>query len=141
VYLQLGRVLHVLWRLVRERGIPTVRRPTLPAVADLRSNYLADAYETYSSSAQAAQSFARNIFSGVFPLFAHQMVNPHPRRLLPAPALADPQQYIAMGYPQASTLVASVALALAVAPILLIRYGKTLRARSKVASALAEMSR
>jgi len=38
------------------------------------SNYLADAYETYSSSAQASQSFVRNILSAVFPLFAHQMV-------------------------------------------------------------------
>lgn len=41
-----------------------------------------------------------------------------------------------MGYPQATTLVASVALALAAAPLLLLRYGKMLRARSKVASAL-----
>jgi hypothetical protein len=41
-----------------------------------------------------------------------------------------------MGYPQATTLIAAVALALAAAPLLLLRYGKTLRARSKVASAL-----
>jgi hypothetical protein len=54
---------------------PTIRPFPLPEPADPRSNYLADAYETYSSSAQAAQSFARNIFSGVFPLFAHQMVS------------------------------------------------------------------
>ncbi|WVQ81596.1 hypothetical protein IAT38_003720 [Cryptococcus sp. DSM 104549] len=79
--------------------------------------YLADAYETYSSSAQAAQSFCRNFLSGIFPLFGHQM-------------------YVAMGYPHASTLVASVALALAAAPILLILFGKKLRARSKVTSAL-----
>lgn len=71
VHIQLGRVLHVLWRLVRA----SIRPFPLPDPADLRSNYLADAYETYSSSAQAAQSFARNIFSGVFPLFAHQMVS------------------------------------------------------------------
>lgn len=38
-------------------------------------NYLADAYETYSSSAQAAQGFARNTSSGIFPLFAYQMVS------------------------------------------------------------------
>lgn len=43
-----------------------------------------------------------------------------------------------MGYPQASTLVASIALGLAVAPILLLRYGRDLRARSKVTSALCE---
>ncbi|ORX38933.1 major facilitator superfamily domain-containing protein [Kockovaella imperatae] len=81
-------------------------------------NYLADAYETYSSSAQAAQCFARNILSAVFPLFAKQL-------------------YKGMGYSQASTLVASVALALQVAPILILCYGERLRARSKVASALA----
>ncbi|KAI9636527.1 MSF transporter [Dioszegia hungarica] len=80
-------------------------------------NYIADAYEVYSSSAQAAQSFCRNMASATFPLFAHQM-------------------YKGLGYPQATTLVASVALALAAAPLLLLRYGKVLRARSRVASAL-----
>lgn len=38
-------------------------------------NYFADAYETWSSSAQAAQGMMRNIFAGVFPLFSHQMVS------------------------------------------------------------------
>jgi hypothetical protein len=42
----------------------------------MRSTYLADAYETYSSSANAAQSFARNILAAVFPLFAYQFVRP-----------------------------------------------------------------
>ncbi|WVR09225.1 hypothetical protein IAU60_006289 [Kwoniella sp. DSM 27419] len=79
--------------------------------------YLADAYETYSSSAQASQSFVRNVLGAVFPLFARQM-------------------YINLGYPQATTVVACIASALAVAPILLIFYGKTLRQRSKVTSAL-----
>lgn len=41
-----------------------------------------------------------------------------------------------MGYPQASTLVASVALFLGIAPFILLRYGGDLRARSKVASSL-----
>lgn len=40
----------------------------------MRSNYLADAYEGYSSSAQAAQSFVRNFTAGLFPLFARKMV-------------------------------------------------------------------
>ena len=39
------------------------------------SNYLADAYETYSSSAQAAQSCVRNVGAAVIPLFANQMVS------------------------------------------------------------------
>ncbi|KAK1922845.1 major facilitator superfamily domain-containing protein [Papiliotrema laurentii] len=79
--------------------------------------YLADAYETYSSSANAAQSFARNILAAVFPLFAYQF-------------------YTGMGYSQAGTLVASVALFLGLAPLILLRYGADLRARSKVASEL-----
>ncbi|ODO01705.1 hypothetical protein I350_06531 [Cryptococcus amylolentus CBS 6273] len=79
--------------------------------------YLADAYEIYSSSAQAAQSFCRNVLGGVFPLFVRQM-------------------YKGMGYPQASTLVASVALGLATAPFLLLMFGKKLRAKSKVTSQL-----
>lgn len=81
------------------------------------SNYLADAYEIYSSSAQASHSFVRNIASAVFPLFATSM-------------------YKNMGYPQASTLVASIATALAAAPVVIIVYGPRLRARSKVASAI-----
>ncbi|WWC73319.1 uncharacterized protein I206_107286 [Kwoniella pini CBS 10737] len=79
--------------------------------------YLADAYEIYSSSAQASQSFIRNLFSGLFPLFSKQM-------------------YQGMGYQYASTLVAVIALILAAAPFLLIIYGKKLRKRSKVCSTL-----
>jgi hypothetical protein len=118
------------------------------------SNYIADAYETYSSSAQAAQSFARNIASAIFPLFARQLVS----SLAPLPAslrslslrsihrllrfkyggsVAD-DQYEGIGYPQASSLVGGVALFLSAAPVLLIIYGKDLRARSKVASALEQ---
>lgn len=81
------------------------------------SNYFADAYETYSSSAQAAQSFARNLFSAVFPLFCRDM-------------------YMNLGYPVASTLVAAVGTVLGFAPVLIMVYGKRLRARSKVTSAI-----
>lgn len=80
--------------------------------------YLADAYETYSSSAQASQSFMRNLMSSTFPLFARQM-------------------YMNLGYPIASTVVASLALALAACPTLIVIFGARLRARSKVASAIA----
>ncbi|GMK57937.1 hypothetical protein CspeluHIS016_0407710 [Cutaneotrichosporon spelunceum] len=80
-------------------------------------NYIADAYETYSSSAQAAQGFVRNMNSGIFPLFTLQM-------------------YERLGYPQASSLVAALAFAFAVAPFLIIRYGARLRARSPVTSQL-----
>ncbi|BEI96699.1 hypothetical protein CcaverHIS631_0202880 [Cutaneotrichosporon cavernicola] len=80
--------------------------------------YLADAYETYSSSAQASQSFMRNLLSSTFPLFARAM-------------------YINLGYPIASTVVASCALALAACPTLIVMFGAKLRARSKVACAIA----
>lgn len=83
------------------------------------SNYFADAYEIYSSSAQASQSFVRNTFSAIFPLFATQMYNN-------------------MGYPQASTLVAALGTVLGIAPVALIFFGAGLRAKSKVASALAK---
>ncbi|KAK1924866.1 MSF transporter [Papiliotrema laurentii] len=80
-------------------------------------NYLADAYETYSSSAQAAQSVARNLIAAVLPLVARRM-------------------YKGMGYPQASSLVASIALVLSLAPFLLMKYGKILRQKSKVARSI-----
>lgn len=44
--------------------------------------------------------------------------------------------YTNLGYPIASTLVASIALALGIAPALIYAYGPKLRARSKVTSAL-----
>lgn len=81
-------------------------------------NYFADAYETYSSSANAAQSFARNMFAATFPLFSKQF-------------------YHNLGYPIASTVVASIAMVLAAAPIMLFLFGHRLRAKSKAASALA----
>lgn len=79
--------------------------------------YLADAYETYSSSAQAAQSLARNLIAAILPMFARRM-------------------YTGMGYPQATTLVASIALIMSLAPFILMRYGEVLRAKSKVARSI-----
>ncbi|BEJ11551.1 hypothetical protein CspHIS471_0200110 [Cutaneotrichosporon sp. HIS471] len=80
-------------------------------------NYVADAYEQNSSSAQAAHSMVRNGFSGIFPLFARQM-------------------YIKMGYPQASSLIAGLGFALAIAPFMLIKYGARLRAKSPITTKL-----
>jgi hypothetical protein len=39
------------------------------------SNYIADAYEIYSSSAQAAQSFVRNMGAAIVPQFGRQIVS------------------------------------------------------------------
>jgi hypothetical protein len=43
-----------------------------------------------------------------------------------------------MGYATASTVVASIGLVLTLAPLLLMKYGKVLREKSKVASAISE---
>jgi hypothetical protein len=42
----------------------------------MNSNYLADAYETYASSALAAQSLVRNVAGGLLPLCARRLVSP-----------------------------------------------------------------
>lgn len=90
VFVIYGRIQHVLRRLVSLHDLTVSEHRTaafvssgtfetfaLRAQADNRawiSTYLADAYETYSSSAQAAQSFTRNLSGGIFPLFARQLV-------------------------------------------------------------------
>jgi drug/metabolite transporter (DMT)-like permease len=81
------------------------------------SNYLADAYEDVSSSAQASHGFVRTMFAATFPLLTHSL-------------------YEGLGYPIASTTVASIALVLASAPLFITVYGARLRERSKVTSAL-----
>ncbi|TKY88039.1 hypothetical protein EX895_003135 [Sporisorium graminicola] len=80
-------------------------------------NYLADSYLTYASSALAAQSFARNIFGFIFPLFAEKM-------------------YHRLGYQWASTLSALLGAVLGVVPFILFFYGKKIRAKSKISQAL-----
>lgn len=44
------------------------------------SAYIADAYETYSSSAQAAQSLVRNLTGATFPLWGSKMVRARNRQ-------------------------------------------------------------
>ncbi|CDS00158.1 related to multidrug resistant protein [Sporisorium scitamineum] len=80
-------------------------------------SYLADCYLTYASSALAAQSFARNIFGFIFPLFAEKL-------------------YHGLGYQWASTLSALLGTALGVVPFVLFRYGKRIRAKSKISQTL-----
>uniref|UniRef100_V5EXJ7 Synaptic vesicle transporter SVOP and related transporter n=2 Tax=Kalmanozyma brasiliensis (strain GHG001) TaxID=1365824 RepID=V5EXJ7_KALBG len=80
-------------------------------------NYLADAYLVYASSALAAQSFARNIFGFIFPLFVEKL-------------------YRNLGYQWASTLSALLGAVLGVVPFVLFFYGKQIRARSKISQAL-----
>ncbi|KAF2654803.1 MFS general substrate transporter [Lophiostoma macrostomum CBS 122681] len=73
-------------------------------------------YPLYAASALAANSFARSVFAGAFPLFGVQMYNN-------------------LGYQWATTLLAFLALAMAPFPILFFRYGKRLRGNSRFASA------
>lgn len=77
-------------------------------------NYLADVYHRYASSALAAQSFMRNVFAAVFPLFTDQM-------------------FKTLGYPQASSLLGGIAALLTVVPWVLLFNGEKIRARSKIA--------
>jgi len=77
-------------------------------------NYLADAYHRYASSALAAQSFCRNLLAGAFPLFATQMFD-------------------TMGFQGASGLLAGIGLLLTIVPWVLLMYGPTIRAKSKLA--------
>ncbi|PWN52608.1 MFS general substrate transporter [Violaceomyces palustris] len=76
-------------------------------------NYLADTYLIYASSALAAQSFARNIFGFIFPLFVKQM-------------------YKRLGYQWASTLAGILGAVLGAVPFVLYFWGQSIRKRSKV---------
>ncbi|EXJ71109.1 uncharacterized protein A1O5_06102 [Cladophialophora psammophila CBS 110553] len=77
-------------------------------------NYLADVYHRYASSALAAQSFMRNIFAAVFPLFTNQMFNN-------------------LDYPPAASLLGGIAALLTLVPWVLLFNGEKIRARSKIA--------
>ncbi|GAA5861875.1 hypothetical protein JCM5353_007126, partial [Sporobolomyces roseus] len=82
--------------------------------------YLADVYTIYASSALSGQSLCRNLAAFSFPLFTEQM-------------------YEGMGYQWASFLAGMLALMLAATPFVLIKYGPSIRAKSKFAKELARM--
>lgn len=81
-------------------------------------NYLADTYHRYASSAIAAQSCCRNLLGGVFPLVTNAM-------------------FTNMGYPGASSLLGGIGALLTLVPWLLMFFGPKIRAKSKLASELA----
>jgi multidrug resistance protein len=78
-------------------------------------NYLADVYHRYASSALAAQSFCRNILAAIFPLFTEAM-------------------FKRLGTPGASSLLGGVSALLTVVPWVLVFFGPSIRASSRVAS-------
>ncbi|KAJ5458602.1 Major facilitator superfamily domaingeneral substrate transporter [Penicillium sp. IBT 31633x] len=75
-------------------------------------NYLTDAYETLSASAQSASSCTRSIFGAVIPLAAKPMFN-------------------RLGVPWACSLIAFISLLVSIVPFAFIRYGDRIRANSK----------
>ena len=77
-------------------------------------NYLADIYQTYASSALAAQSFCRNVLGGVFPLVTGAL-------------------FTNLGEDAAGGLLGAIATALTVVPWVLVFFGERIRARSKFA--------
>ncbi|KAI9736545.1 MAG: hypothetical protein M1818_006056 [Claussenomyces sp. TS43310] len=76
--------------------------------------FLVDAYPMYAASALAANTFVRCIFAGAFPLFGDQM-------------------YKKLGFQWASSLLGFLMLAMVPFPFLFFKYGKGIRARSKMA--------
>lgn len=77
--------------------------------------YATDSYGEYAASAVAAVSLTRTLAAAVFPLFSYQM-------------------FSGLGANWAGTILAGVATVFAFTPILFLRYGGKLRAKSKVAS-------
>ncbi|EJD04797.1 MFS general substrate transporter [Fomitiporia mediterranea MF3/22] len=75
-------------------------------------NYIVDAYLFVAASALAANTVARSSFGAAFPLFGQQM-------------------YDALNPRWASTLIGCIALIMIPIPLVLRRYGPTLRKRSK----------
>ncbi|KAI4183200.1 MAG: hypothetical protein L6R41_005522 [Letrouitia leprolyta] len=83
--------------------------------------YLANTYHQYASSALAAQSFCRNMLGGIFPLIANQM-------------------FTAMTYQGASSFLGGVGAVLTIVPWVLVFYGPRIRARSKFASEIMDLT-
>jgi MFS family permease len=75
------------------------------------SDYVVDAYSKYAASAIGIIAAGENTFSAFLPLAAMSM-------------------YSTLGYNWASTLLAFISLALSLAPILFVVWGKEIRARS-----------
>lgn len=80
-------------------------------IINAASIYVTDSYSNYAASAIAAVAFGENIFAAFLPLAAKPM-------------------YEKLGYDWASSLLAFVALALTLAPLLLMFNGERIRSKS-----------
>lgn len=101
---------HIHWVVPFLSGIPFGMGYLLIFMAML--NYLTDAYETLSASAQSAASCTRSIFGAAIPLAAKPMFN-------------------RLGVNWACSLVAFVSLGVSIIPFAFIRYGDRIRSNSK----------
>ena len=81
-------------------------------------NYFSDVYREFASSANAAQSLARNVAGGVVPLFTDQMLKK-------------------LTFQGGCSMLGGIAVLLAFVPFVLVRYGEVIRRRSKIANQLA----
>ncbi|KAI2622330.1 MFS general substrate transporter [Hypoxylon sp. NC1633] len=80
-------------------------------------NYLADIYQSYASSALAAQSFCRNVLAGAFPLVTGPLIKN-------------------LGEDATGGLLGAIATSLTVVPWVLVLFGNKIRERSAFAVAL-----
>jgi multidrug resistance protein len=77
-------------------------------------NYLADSYHRYASSALAVQGCCRNLLGGAFPIFTRQL-------------------YTTLTFQGAGGFLGGVGLLLTIVPWVLLIWGPSIRARSKLA--------
>ncbi|PSN74998.1 MFS general substrate transporter [Corynespora cassiicola Philippines] len=85
-------------------------------------NYLVDAYEVFAASAMAAASLTRSSFGAVLPFAAKPM-------------------YRALGVPWATSLLGFFSVALCVIPFVFVRWGASLREKSRFCQYLAQKKR
>ncbi|EAW07300.1 MFS transporter [Aspergillus clavatus NRRL 1] len=100
----------VHWAVPLLSGIPFGTGYLLNFMA--MTNYLTDAYETYSASALAASTCTRSVLGAVLPLAAKPMFD-------------------RLGVHWACTLIALLSLGVSVIPFAFIRYGDRIRANSR----------
>ncbi|KAK2827825.1 hypothetical protein FQN49_007306 [Arthroderma sp. PD_2] len=106
------------WSVPMLSGIPFGAGFLLIFIAMI--NYLSDAYETYSASAQSAASFARSILGTVLPIAAGRM-------------------YAVLGISWGCSLLAFASLAMTAIPFAFIRYGDRIRAGSRFCQHLKQL--
>ncbi|PGH37043.1 hypothetical protein GX50_00026 [[Emmonsia] crescens] len=105
------------WAVPMLSGIPFGAGYMLIFMAML--NYLSDAYETFSSSAQAAASCCRSIFAVLLPISTTPMFN-------------------RLGVSWSCTMLGFFSLAMSIIPFAFIRYGEHIRQNSKFCQYLHE---